>query len=81
MRDEERVLPYLEAERADYDARMQPLAPLTAEVLAELIARTPDTERSAPRDVGDYRYFLFTGPGRELPEVRRTGPQLSLIHI
>jgi oligopeptidase B len=71
MRDDERLAPYLDAERAYYDAGMEPLADLTGTVLAELIARTPDTERSAPRDVGDYSYYSLTRPGQELPELRR----------
>ena len=74
MRDETRVLPHLEAERAAYDARMSSLAPLTAEVLAELVARTPDAERSVSRDHGSHAYYSLTPPGRELPELRRSGP-------
>ena len=74
MRDDDRVLPHLEAERAAYDARMAALAPLTAEVLAELVARTPDAERSVSRDHGSHAYYSLTPPGRELPELRRTGP-------
>ena len=74
MRDDDRVLPHLEAERAAYDARMAALAPLTAEVLAELVARTPDAERSVSRDHGSHAYYSLTPPGRELPELRRSGP-------
>lgn len=72
MRDDDRVLPHLEAERAAYDARMERLAPLTAEVLAELVARTPDAERSVSRDHGSHAYYSLTPPGRELPELRRS---------
>ena len=72
MRDDDRVLPHLEAERAAYDARMESLAPLTAEVLAELVARTPDAERSVSRDHGSHAYYSLTPPGRELPELRRS---------
>lgn len=71
MRDSTRVLPHLEAERAAYDARIASLAPLTAEVLAELVARTPDAERSVSRDHGSHAYYTLTPPGRELPELRR----------
>jgi len=74
MRDDAKVLPYLEAERAAYDARIASLAPLTAEVLAELVARTPDAERSVSRDHGSHAYYSLTPPGRELPELRRSGP-------
>ena len=74
MRDDARVLPHLKAERAAYDARIASLAPLTAEVLAELVARTPDAERSVSRDHGSHAYYSLTPPGRELPELRRTGP-------
>ena len=74
MRDDDRVLPHLDAERAAYDARMESLAPLTAEVLAELVARTPDAERSVSRDHGSHAYYSLTPPGRELPELRRSGP-------
>ena len=45
MRDADRVAAHLEAERMAYDAGMAALAPLTQEVLAELVARTPDAER------------------------------------
>ena len=71
MRDGDRVLPHLEAERAAYDARIASLADLTAEVLSELVARTPDAERSASRDHGSHAYYTLTPPGRELPELRR----------
>ncbi len=74
MRDDARVLPHLEAERAAYDARIVSLAPLTAEVLAELVARTSDAERSVSRDHGSHAYYTLTPPGRELPELRRSGP-------
>lgn len=80
MLDGERLAPYLDAERAHYDARREPLADVTGEVLAELIARTPDTERSAPRDVDGYAYYSLTRPGQELPELRRrTGTDDELI--
>lgn len=70
----ERLMTHLEAERAAYDARIAPLAPLAGEVLAELTARTPDAERSVSRDHGSHAYYTLTPPGRELPELRRTGP-------
>ena len=70
----ERFMAHLEAERAAYDDRVAPLAPLAAEVLAELTARTPDAERSVSRDHGPHAYYTLTPPGRELPELRRTGP-------
>ena len=72
--DDARFTAHLDAERAYYDARTVPLKPLTDAVLAELIARTPETERSAPRDHGGHSYFSLTRPGRELPELLRTGP-------
>ena len=71
MRDGDRVLPHLEAERAAYDARIASLANLKAEVLSELVARTPDAERSASSDHGSHAYYMLTPPGRELPELRR----------
>jgi oligopeptidase B len=74
MRDDVRLLPHLEAERAAFDARMAPFAALTAQVLAELVARTPDAERSVSADHGSYAYYTLTPPGRELPELRRRGP-------
>ena len=72
MRDHTRALPYLEAERAACDERMAPLASVAAEVLAELVARTPDAERSVSRDHGSHAYYTLTPPGRELPELRRS---------
>lgn len=74
MRDIPRSLPHLEAERAHYAVRMASIAPLTAEVLAELKARTPDSERTVSRDHGPYAYYTLTRPARELPELRRSGP-------
>lgn len=71
MRDGDRVLPHLEAERAAHDVRIASLANLTAEVLSELVARTPDAERSASSDHGPHAYYTLTSPGRELPELRR----------
>ena len=75
MRDADRVAAHLEAERMAYDAGMAALAPLTQEVLAELMARTPDAERSVSRDHGSYAYYTLTPSGRELSELRRIVPQ------
>ncbi|MEY3734011.1 MAG: hypothetical protein RL347_1370 [Actinomycetota bacterium] len=72
MRDHTAALPYLEAERAACDERLAPLAPAAAEVLAELVARTPEAERSVSRDHGSHAYYSLTPPGRELPELRRS---------
>ena len=72
MRDHSAALPYLEAERAACDVQLAPLSPLAAEVLAELVARTPDAERSVRRDHGSHAYYSLTPPGRELPELRRS---------
>ena len=69
------VTAYLAAEQAAYEDRMAPLAPLAAEVLAEMTRRTPDTQRSVSRDHGSYAYYTLTPPGRELPELRRIGPE------
>jgi len=72
MRDHTAALPYLEAERAACDERLASVAPTAAEVLAELIARTPDAERSVSLDHGAHAYYTLTPPGRELPELRRS---------
>ncbi|MGA1502725.1 MAG: hypothetical protein ACO38Z_08945, partial [Candidatus Nanopelagicales bacterium] len=72
MRDHTAALPYLEAERAACDERLASVAPTAAEVLAELIARTPDAERSVSQDHGGHAYYTLTPPGRELPELRRS---------
>ncbi len=71
MRDHGRALPYLVAERAVSDERLASLAALSDEVLAELVARTPDAELSVSRDHGSHAYYTLTPPGRELPELRR----------
>lgn len=62
---------YLAAERADYDARLAPLAECTATVLHELRGRTPAALRTVAWDHGPYTYYTVTLPGRELPELRR----------
>ena len=72
MRDHTAALAYLEAERAACDERLASVAPAAAEVLAELIARTPDAERSVSQDHGSHAYYTLTPPGRELPELRRS---------
>ncbi|MBU6313102.1 MAG: prolyl oligopeptidase family serine peptidase [Actinomycetales bacterium] len=77
------VTDYLAAERAYYDDRTGTLAQTTASVLAELRARTPDTERSVPWDHGSYAYYSVTPSGRELPELRRrsNGAEQTLLDM
>ena len=85
MRDHTAALAYLEAERAACDERLASVAPTAAEVLAELIARTPDAERSVSQDHGSHAYYTLTPPGRELPELRRSrrlaGPSQLLVDL
>ncbi|MFM9134719.1 MAG: prolyl oligopeptidase family serine peptidase [bacterium] len=77
------VTAYLSAEREYSDAQTAPLAPARDEVLAELRARTPDTERSVSRDHGPYAYYTVTPSGRELPELRRSrgGREETLVDL
>ena len=74
---------YLAAEREYYDAQVAPLAASRDAILAELRARTPDTERSVRRDHGPYAYYTVTLPGQELPELRRSrnGREETLVDL
>jgi len=63
--------PHLVAEREYYQDRTANLASTVAGVLAELTARTPESERSVSRVVGQHAYYTVTPPGCELSELRR----------
>ncbi len=76
--------PHLVAERHYYVNRTATLEPIVKEVLAELRARTPDTERSVSRVLGQHLYYTVTPPGHDLPQLRRKsdgGPEQDLIDL
>jgi len=62
---------YLRAERAYYDARVEPLADLAAELTAEMVARLPATEDSAPWEQLGWRYRRVTPQGCEYDRLVR----------
>ena len=62
---------YLAAERAYYDARVEPLADLAVELAAEMVARVPDVEPSAPWEAGGFRYRRVTPEGLEYDSLVR----------
>ncbi len=61
----------LAAERAYYDARTADLSPLRRQLAAEMIARVPGRERSAPWESGGWQYLSDTAPGNEYPTLTR----------
>lgn len=69
--DELEVAAYLGAERAYYDARVAPLAGLRAELAAEMVARVPDVEPSAPWESGGWRYRRLMDAGQEYERLVR----------
>ena len=76
--------PHLVAERDYYLDRTATLEPIVEEVVAELRARTPDTERSVSRVLGQHLYYTVTPPGHDLPQLRRKsdgGPEQALIDL
>ena len=76
--------PHLVAERAYYNARIVDLDPTVRTVSAELLARTPDTERSVGRVLGPHTYYRVTTPGQELPKLERksdTGPDETVLDL
>jgi oligopeptidase B len=62
---------YLAEERAYYDARVEPLADLAVELAAEMVARVPDVEPSAPWEAGGFRYRRVTPEGLEYDSLVR----------
>jgi oligopeptidase B len=62
---------HLEAERAYYDSRVAGLAALHAQLAAEMSARVPATEPSAPWTSGGWRYRRITPDGLEYDRLVR----------
>lgn len=75
MRDHDAVdlHDYLVAERAYFDLRFTPLAPLAEEVALRLRSQIPDHESTAPWDQGGHRYGWHTAPGHEYAALRCDG--------
>jgi oligopeptidase B len=63
---------HLSDERAFYDASVAHLEPLVATLRAEMVARVPAVETSAPWQRGAYRYALQTPAGHEYADIVRS---------
>ena len=61
----------LEAERTYYEARTEPLGGLRAALAAEMVARVPENEPSAPWEVGAWQYREVTPAGHEYERLVR----------
>ncbi len=70
-RGDPRLLPYLIAERAYYEADVSCLAQAKRGLGAEFAARLPAAEAAVPWRRGPYTYVEQTPPGAELPQLRR----------
>jgi oligopeptidase B len=66
-------LEYLKAERTYYDAQMQPLEGLVAELNAEMTSRVPPTEDSVRWREGDFDYFTRVPESGEFGQLIRVG--------
>ncbi|MGD9956723.1 MAG: hypothetical protein AB7V23_11690, partial [Candidatus Nanopelagicales bacterium] len=69
--DDPEVLAHLGAERGYYDARTSGLAGVRDVLAAEMRARLPEVEPSAPWEAGGWRYRLVTPQGREYEQLVR----------
>jgi oligopeptidase B len=74
-RSDPRLLPYLMAEQAYYDAAVSGLAQSKRRLGAEFAARLPTEEAAVPWRCGRYTYLEQTPPGAEFPQLcrRRNG--------
>jgi oligopeptidase B len=70
-RSDPRLLPYLTAERAYYEAAVSGLAPAKRRLGAEFAARLPAEEAAVPWRCGPYAYLEQTPPGAEHPQLLR----------
>ncbi len=64
-RDDPAVIGYLQHENAYTAAVMDPLQPLRDQLFAEMKARTPETDCSAPVDDGPFSYYSRTIQGKD----------------
>lgn len=69
--DDPEVLAHLQAERAYYDERTAGLGAARGVLAAEMHARLPEVEPSAPWEAGGWRYRLVTPAGREYEQLVR----------
>ncbi|MEZ5114837.1 MAG: prolyl oligopeptidase family serine peptidase [Candidatus Nanopelagicales bacterium] len=65
------LVPYLEAERAFHDVSVADGAALRAQLYAEMAARVPAVDRSAPWEQGGFTYDQLVPEGAELGVFRR----------
>jgi oligopeptidase B len=70
-RGDPRLLAYLTAERAYYEAVVSGLAETKRTLGAEFAARLPAEEAAVPWRCGSYIYLEQTPPGAEFPQLRR----------
>ena len=80
-RDDPRLRAYLEAENAYAAARTAHLDPLVERIVAEITARTVETDLSVPVRHREWWYYTRTVEGAEYPIHARVAVALSLIHI
>lgn len=66
-RDDPRVVDWLERQNAHADAVMAPMQGLKESLIAEMKARIPDEDSSAPYRDGDYWYYYRYEKGAEYP--------------
>ena len=69
--DDPEVASVLAAERVYYDSRTEPLAGVRSRLAAEMRARVPAGETSAPWTQGDWTYRRVTTPGAEYDRLVR----------
>lgn len=69
--EEEETATYLQAERDYHDARVEGLGDLTVTLAAEMAARVPAVEPSAPWESQGWRYRRVTPEGREYDRLVR----------
>ena len=68
---------YLHAERDYYEARVEVLADLAGRLAAEMVARVPAVEHSAPWEQAGWRYRRVTEPGQEYDRLVRRRPDAA----
>jgi len=68
---EPKILAYLEEENHYCDAVLKPTEPLQAELLKEMMARTPERLETPPIVDGPWAYFTMFAPGAQQPRYMR----------
>ncbi|MGW5049821.1 prolyl oligopeptidase family serine peptidase [Actinokineospora sp. NPDC004072] len=83
MRDhsDPRLVQYLTEERAYYDEHAAELAPLVAEVRAELAARTTTSAHEFTWRIGEFEYFLRAPAGSRQPRYLRRHLGTGMVEV